>query len=117
MAKRVLNRRQLRAEADQAARTEAPAGAEESPPAKPGKAAKAAKPPARAKKPRAKKEPSRLRARWGVFDNSMKRVAVFDYNQRAAADLKLAELNTRKSGHYFMQVVKEPIPEADDPQG
>jgi len=41
----------------------------------------------------------------------MKQVAVFDYNQRTAADDKLAELSTKNKGAYFLQVVKEPMPE------
>jgi hypothetical protein len=109
MAKRVLNRRQLRVEAEQADRAN-PAPSDE--PAAPAKAAKAAKGPAKApKKPRVKKEkvPERLRARWGVFDNAMKRVAIFDYNQRAAADQKVADLNTKKAGQFFLQIVKEPM--------
>lgn len=65
----------------------------------------------RAKKPRAKKAPPRMRARWGVFDATMKQVAIFDYNQRAAADEKLADLLARKKGIHFLQIVKEPMPE------
>jgi len=113
MARRVLNRKQLRDEADQAARA-APGSAPEAESASPPKAKKS---PARAaKKPRARKEPARLRARWGVFDNSMKRVAIFDYNQRAAADQKLVDLNARKGGLYFLQIVKEPIDNPDLPK-
>jgi hypothetical protein len=41
----------------------------------------------------------------------MKQVAIFDYNQRAAAEDKLADLLCRKKGLYFLQVVKEPMPE------
>jgi len=43
----------------------------------------------------------------------MKRVAIFDYNQRAAADQKLVDLNARKGGLYFLQIVKEPIDNPD----
>ena len=64
---------------------------------------------AKIRKTRAKK---RMRARWGVFDGSMKQVAIFDYNQRAAADEKLADLREKKKGLHFMQIVKEPMPEA-----
>ena len=41
----------------------------------------------------------------------MKQVAVFDYNQRAAADEKLADMLGRQKGPYFLQIVKEPMPE------
>ncbi len=72
---------------------------------------KAPRAPAK-RKPRAKKEPPRLRARWGVFDGSMKQVAIFDYNQRLAADAKLADLQANRKGLFFLQIVKEPMTEA-----
>jgi hypothetical protein len=112
MARRVLNRKQLRVEAEQAAAQAAPAGAPAAgPPAKP------AKPPRAPGKPRPKKEPERLRARWGVFDNAMKLVAIFDYNQRDAAKKKAADLNAKKAGQHFLQIVKEPMVAPDGPQG
>jgi hypothetical protein len=95
MASKLRNRRELRQQADQAAELE--------------KKAKA--PPAKARKARPKKAPQRMCARWGVFDGGMKRVAIFDYNQRDAAQEKLADLITRKKGVYFLQMVKEPMPE------
>ena len=79
------------------------------PPAKKTRAKASAAP--KAKKPRAKKAAPRLCARWGVFDAGMKQVAIFDYNQRAAADAKLADLVAKKKGIYFLQIVKEPMPE------
>ena len=76
------------------------------------KKARAKAPPApRVRKVRAKKAPPRMVARWGVFDLGMKQVAIFDYNQRAAADEKLAALNARKKDGHFLQFVKEPMPE------
>src|SRR5262249_59221556 len=63
------------------------------------------------KKVRAKKAPPRMRARWGVFDAGMKQLAIFDYNQRAAADEKVADLIAKKNGTFFLQMVKEPMPE------
>jgi len=66
---------------------------------------------ARVKKPRAKKAPPRLYARWGVFNGSMKQVAIFDYSQRAAAAAKLADLLAKNKGSHFLQIVKEPMPE------
>jgi hypothetical protein len=124
MAKRTLNRRQLRQDNDQAERdaqtepaaeTDADDEAEEKPVK--AKAPKKAKAPAapRVRKPPKKKAPVRMRARWGVFDNGMKQVAVFDYNQRGAADQKLADLNAKKGGSHFLQIVKEPIPAAPAP--
>jgi hypothetical protein len=40
----------------------------------------------------------------------MKQVAVFDYNQRAAADEKVAGLNAGKKGTFFLQIVKDALP-------
>src|SRR5687767_11560431 len=114
MASRLLNRRKLRDEADEVEEleTETDAEEEESAPAKPKKARKAKAPAVpKVRKPRAKKAPARMCARWGVFDNSMKQVAIFDYNQRAAADEKLADLLVKKKGVHFMQIVKEPMVE------
>lgn len=108
MAKRVLNRRQLRDEADQAARA-APAVSEAAVPEPATKGPKVPKGPKAPRKPRVKKVkvPDRIRALWGVFDNSMKRVAIFNYNQRAEADRKVADLNVKKAGQFFVQLVKE----------
>jgi hypothetical protein len=108
MAGRILNRRELRRQSDQAEQSNAvPSDTTitEVPSAK-----KPKKTPA-PKKPRAKKAPPRIRARWGVFDAGMKQVAIFDYNQHAAADAKLADLLAKKKGTYFLQIVKEPMPE------
>ena len=109
MAGRILNRRELRKQADHA-EAEAPAnGAGVS--AKVGKGKEKAAAVRKVRKARPKKEPPRLRARWGVFDAGMKQVAIFDYNQRALAEEKLADLRDKKKGSYFLQIVKEPIPE------
>jgi hypothetical protein len=110
MAKRVLNRRQLRDEADEAARA-APTSPKGETPAEGPPAAAKAKAAKEPRKPRPKKvkEPERLRASWGVFDNSMKRVALFSYNRRAEADRKVADLNVKKAGQFFLQLVKEPM--------
>ena len=144
MAGRILNRRELRKQADEAEARESQQDPEavddddevddtddagedegvgpgadtdddlddESPrPAK--KPAKAKAPAAKARKPRKPKVAPRMRARWGVFDASMKQVAIFDYNQRAAADEKAAELAAKKNGTFFLQIVKESMPEPD----
>jgi hypothetical protein len=105
MAGRTRNIRELRAQAEQAERlaAEAAAGA---------KKAEAKAPAApRVKKARKPKVPPRLRARWGVFDGGMRQVAIFDYNQRAAAQAKLDDLVARKKGLHFLQIVKEAMAE------
>jgi hypothetical protein len=105
MAKRVLNRRELRREAD-AAEKQQDESAEQAEPTKKRAKAKAPAEP-KVKKPRKKKEPPRMFARWGVFDAGMKMVASFDYNQRAEAEQKIADLKAKKKS-AFLQIVKEP---------
>jgi hypothetical protein len=111
MARRILDRRELREQADEAERREAAvpdsAGSEAVAPTEPVKGKKLAA--AKGRKPRPKKARPRLCARWGVFDAAMKQVAIFDYNQRAAAEEKLAGLLARQKGSYFLQIVKEPM--------
>ena len=147
MAGRILNRRELRKQADEAearesrqdpeaadeddevddtddaggAEDEGPGadtegGDDDEAPRPARKPAKAKAPAAKARKPRKAKAAPRMRARWGVFDASMKQVAIFDYNQRAAADEKAAELAAKKNGTFFLQIVKEPMPE-EAPEG
>jgi hypothetical protein len=112
MAKRLLNRRELRKAADEAEKKDGPEKGVEAkaPSGKKGKAKAAGEP--KPKKPRKKKEPPRLCARWGVFDAAMRQVAVFDYNQRAEADRKMADLAAKKNSVFFLQIVKEPMVEA-----
>ena len=53
----------------------------------------------------------RLKAFWGVFNQSMKRVALFDYSQRKQADKKASELSASQKSPHFVQPVKEVIEE------
>ena len=102
MAGRVLSRRAMRDQNDESERiahkTDEANNAPESEP-------KAKGPRARKK---AAKEPPRMFARWAVCDGGMKRVAVFDYKDRAGADARLAQMQERKSGTFFLQLVKDP---------
>jgi hypothetical protein len=112
MVSRIMDRRALREQADQAERSEA--SVEQTtvvdvPPRK-GRKAKAPATP-KVRKVRAKKLPPRMRALWGVFDATMKRVAIFDYNQRAAAAGKLADLIAQKKTIHYLQIVKEEMSE------
>jgi hypothetical protein len=112
MARRILNRRELRKKNEQAENNKTAEAAPVVIPEKPKKGPKAKAPGApKVKKPRKKKEPPRLCARWAVFDAGMKQVAIFNYNQRAEADRKVAELTAKKSGLFFLKIVKEPMPE------
>ena len=100
MARKVVSRKKLRAEA------EAAEAAEEAPKTTKKKAAKKT-----TRKKKAKKDAAeiRLKAFWGVFSQSLKRVAVFDYSQRKAADKKVADLNAKGKTPHFVQLVKEAI--------
>ena len=130
MAKRTLDRRRLREDADAAAATEEAVSdqteaaaddgdsddedGEAKPKKKPAKP-KVKKAPAapRVRKPRPKKPPPVRFARWGVFDGTMKQVASFGYSQRPAADAKLADLVANRKGMFFLQLVKEAAPAAE----
>ena len=105
MARKVLNRKELREENDAAERDtktkkKAVKGEED------GKK----KPVKRKSRAKTAKE-VRLKAFWGVFNQSMKRVALFDYSQRKQADKKAAELSTSAKSPHFVQPVKEVIEE------
>jgi hypothetical protein len=118
MAGRLLNRRELRKQADEAELAPADSPGIEAAEAPAGKKAPAkAKAAPKARKPRPKKAPARLRARWGIFDAGMKQIALFDYNQHAAAQERLADLLVKKPGSHFLQIVKEPMPESAPSEG
>ena len=53
----------------------------------------------------------RLKAFWGVFNQSLRRIALFEHNQRAEADKKAAELTESQKSPHFVQLVKEVIEE------
>ena len=107
MARKILNRKELRAENE---------AAEAAEPKKKKKSAKVAadgtvkKPVKRKSRTKTAKE-VRLKAFWGVFNQSMKRVALFEYSQRKAADKKATELSASQKSPHFVQPVKEVIEE------
>ncbi len=76
------------------------------------KSAAVKKPPAEKKKApkraRSVKE-VRLKAFWGVFNQSLRRVALFEFNERKKADQKAAELTKSGKSPHFVQPVKEQI--------
>ncbi len=102
MARKILNRKELRAENDAAeseSKTKKSAKTEDGEKKKPVK-----------RKSRAKTAKEvRLKAFWGVFNQSMKRVALFEYAQRKQADKKASELSTSNKTPHFVQPVKEVI--------
>ncbi len=99
MARKILNRKELRTENDAAERAAGdPKVAVKKPPAKRKSRAKVAK-------------EVRLKAFWGVFNQSLRRIAVFEYSQRADADKKASELSESQKSPHFVQLVKEVIEE------
>ena len=106
MARKILNRKELREEnetaelADSAAKRKAVKGGDE-----------AKKKPVKRKSRAKTAKEIRLRAFWGVFNQSMKRVALFEYSQRKQADKKALELSTSAKSPHFVQPVKEVIEE------
>jgi len=102
MARKVVSRKDLRAEA------EAAEAAEKAAPKK-KKAAK--KKTARKSRAKAAAE-VRLKAFWGVFNQSLKRVALYDFSQKKEAEKKAKELTDKGKSPHFVQPVKEVIEEA-----
>jgi hypothetical protein len=72
-------------------------------PAQEKPAATATKKKTRTKTPKETK----IKVYWGVFNQSMKRVATFEYSQRPLADKKAKELSESQKTQHFVQVVKE----------
>ena len=112
MAKRTVNRRELREQAEAAEKlgVSSAGGAEEGDKKK-GKEAKK-KPAAKAKRSKTKVV-VRKRLLWGVFSSSMKEEGRFPYAEREAAETRAADLTAKHKRTYFIQPIKEPI--ADKP--
>src|SRR5947209_1797908 len=105
MARKVMNRKELRAQNDAAeGNEEADVEEDEDGEKKPKK--KAAK-KATVRKSRAKvAKVIRLKAFWGVFNQSMKPVAKFEYADRKAADKKATDLSASAKTPHFVQIIK-----------
>jgi hypothetical protein len=73
---------------------------------------KVAKTPTK-RKSRAKKvaAATRMKLFWGVFNQSLKRVALYEFNQRKQAEKKAADLSKSGKTPHFVQRVKEAIEE------
>jgi hypothetical protein len=103
MARKILNRKELREANDTAERAEG-GEATETP------VVKKKAPVKRKSRAKAAKE-VRLKAFWGVFDQSLRRVSLFEYSQRPEADKKASEMSESKKTPHFVQLVKEVIEE------
>ncbi len=107
MARKILNRKELREESDSAERVE---GQEVEEGAAPAKAKEKKAPVKRKSRAKVAKE-VRLKAFWGVYSQTLRRISLFEYSQRAEADKKAAELSESQKTPHFVQLVKEAIEE------
>ena len=101
MARKVLNRKELREENDAAEKVQAKK--------KKKKAAAAAKPKRKSRAKVAKEV--RLKAFWAVYSQSLTPVAMFEYNQRKQADKKAEELSESRKSPHFVSLLKKVIEE------
>ncbi|MCA9269084.1 MAG: hypothetical protein KDA41_11465, partial [Planctomycetales bacterium] len=69
---------------------------------------KAAKRKSRAKQP----VDQRIKLFWGVFNQSLRRVALYEFNQKKQAQAKADELSKGGKSPHFVQKVKEAVEEA-----
>jgi hypothetical protein len=101
MAK-IVRRKEKRAEAE---------AAEKKTKSAPKKAAAPKKEPAKRKSRAKGSKEVRLKAYWGVFNQSLKRVALYEYSEKKEADKKAKELTTSGKSPHFVQPVKEAVTE------
>ena len=101
MARKILNRKELRQESEAAERLQTAKV----------KKKKTAKPKAKRKSRAKVVKEVRLKAFWGVFNQSLRRVALFEYSQRKEADKKAEGLSGSQKTPHFVQLVKEVIEE------
>jgi len=105
MARKIVNRKEKRAEVEAAEKV-----------GKKGTATKAKKEPAAKAAPKRKSRAKaakdiRLKAFWGVFNQTLKRIALFDYSDRKKADKMAAELTANGKSPHFVQLVKDVVQE------
>jgi len=63
------------------------------------------------KRKTAKSKEVRLKLFWGVFTQSLRRVALFEFQEKAKAQAKADELTESQGSPHFIQKVKEVIEE------
>jgi len=98
MARKVVNRKELRAENEAAEQA--------------GTTKKKAKKKAAKRASRAKSVADvRMKLFWGVFNQSLKRVALYDFSQKKQAEKKATDLSKSGKSPHFVQKVKEVIEE------
>ena len=100
MARKTLNRKELRAEAEAA---EAEGGA--------GKKKKKATKKKTTKRTKKADKVVRVKMFWGVFNQSLKRVALYEFSQKKQAQKKASDLSASGKSPLFVKKVKEEINE------
>ena len=70
---------------------------------------KAAKKKATKRKTKKAAAEVRMKLYWGVFSQNLKRVAVFEFDQKAEAEKRATELSKGGKSPHFVQKVKEEI--------
>jgi hypothetical protein len=103
MARKVIPRKEKRAEHEAAERLGKTAAAK--------KTAVAKKAPVKRKSRSKSAKEVRLKAFWGVFNQSLKRVALFEHQDKKLADKKAKELTASGKSPHFVQPVKEVVQE------
>jgi len=113
MARKTQSIRAKRAEVEAAEALGKTSKAKKTAAKKPAKEKVAKEPKKAAKKTTRRKtaKEARMKAYWGVFTQAMKRVAMFEYADKKAAEKKVAELVASSRAHHFVGLVKEPITE------
>jgi hypothetical protein len=101
MARKTLNRKELRDQVDAAERAQAEAPPKKAP----------AKRKSRAKTP----VDVRVRLYWAVYNQSLKRVALYEFNQKKQAEQKAEALNASGKSPHFVKKEKLAIDEAPTP--
>jgi hypothetical protein len=75
----------------------------------PAKTAPVKKVPPKRKSRQKSAKDIRLKAFWGVFNQSLKRVALFEYNEKKQAEKAAKDLTASGKSPHFVQPVKEVI--------
>ena len=104
MARKIVNRKELRAEVEAAEAAEKAEGIKS-----PKK--KTVKKKAAPRKSRAKKAAVdvQMKAFWGVFNQSLKRIALYEYSQKKVAEQKAVDLSKDGKTPHFVMKVKEAL--------
>ena len=110
MARKVVSRMKLRDEAEAAAarKTTAKKKTAKTKTAKTKTAKKTVKRKTRTKKAAVDE---RKKIFWGIFSQSLKRVALYEYHQKKQAEKKAVDLSKGGKAPHFVQKVKEVIEE------